>query len=667
MLRVFHTCRRRVAPVLVPILWCLSAALSACRSAPAPVTVESLLAEMTDLDTLAREPRPFFTHATASSYSRESHKGGDAWFDNHDVGQYVRAEPRDGRVEYVLADLAGPGAVTRIWSANPTLATTVRFYFDGEPAPRIAEPLAALFEGKLPPFAPEFSYVSGTGGNLYFPLPFSRSLRVTVEGKPGDKPPRLYYEIGSRTYEAGTRVETFDPSQASRLRAAVAAAGRALVEPAARSGGEWIDARVLVPPGATRAVPAVLGEKAVVEWSARMPGQPPGAWREVVLEATFDGERSIEVPLGDFFGSGPGVNPYENLFFTVTAGGTMTSRLPMPFRSSMAMELTNTGAASRTVDLRLRVVRRAFTPRDWYLRAQWTTETRDSWPPFDVNVLAAKGPGKVVGTVYEIANPVLIWWGEGDQKVFVDGEAFPSTFGTGTEDDYGFAYGHNEPFVRPFHAQTRVDGPWSGGHISLNRWLVLDALPFRASIRFDQEMWHWIPCRPTWAQVIYWYAKPGTPGPAAVDRSSLTPRDLGVREAMHPVEGEALEHEETGGRAATERLANCSGAEHLVWANAKPGDRLTVRFKAPGAGRYDIALNLCQAPGYGRHRLVVNGGPAAVEVDGFSPRLYWVRPTFENVELREGDNVLTAVALRPNPAAEPGNRLGLDYVLLVRR
>ena len=460
---------RRVALALVALAACLSAALPACRPAPPPVTVESLLREMTDLETLAREPRPFYTHATASSYSRESRKGGDAWFDNHDVGQYVRDEARDGRVEYVLADLAGPGAVTRIWSANPTLATTVRFYFDGEASPRLAAPLAALFEGKLAPFAPAFSYVSGTGGNLYFPLPFSRSLRITVEGQAGDKPPRLYYEIGSRTYEAGTRVETFDPSQASRLAPAVTAAGRALAAPAAPGGGEWVTARVAVPPGATRGIPAVLGEKAVVEWSARMPGQPPGAWREVVLGATFDGERSIEVPLGDFFGSGPGVNPYENLFFTVTSDGVMTSRLPMPFRSSMAMELTNTGAASRTVDLRVRVVKRPFTPRDWHLRAQWTTETRDSWPPFDVTVLATKGPGKVVGTVYEIANPVLIWWGEGDQKVFVDGEAFPSTFGTGTEDDYGFAYGHNEPFVRPFHAQTRVDGPGSGGHVSGQR------------------------------------------------------------------------------------------------------------------------------------------------------------------------------------------------------
>lgn len=205
--------------------------------------------------------------------------------------------------------------------------------------------------------------------------------------------------------------------------------------------------------------------------------------------------------------------------------------------------------------------------------------TRDTWPFFDTSFLDTTGEGKVVGSVYQLANPVLIWWGEGDQKIFIDSESFPSTFGTGTEDDYGFAYGYNGPFVHPSHAQTRVDGPGSGGHISLNRWYVLDALPYSTAVRFDQEMWHWMPCRPTWAHVVYWYAKPGTPGLRATDRQALAPVDLGIRENMlEPYEAELLAFETTGGTAETERLANCSRAEHLVWRDAGPGDRLAVPF-----------------------------------------------------------------------------------------
>ncbi len=346
----------------------------------------------------------------------------------------------------------------------------------------------------------------------------------------------------------------------------------------------------------------------------------------------------------------------------------MTSRLPMPFEKSMRLRLRNTGSVPYEVELSIGVVPRKFKEGTYHLRAQWGALTRDSRPPFDVNFLKTTGEGKVVGTVYQVANPSLVWWGEGDQKIFIDGEAFPSTFGTGTEDDYGYAYGDNRPFVRPYHAQTRVDGPWSGGHISLNRWYVLDALPFRTGITFDQEIWHWMSCRPSWSHVIYWYAAPGTPGPRPVDPALLDPPDLGIREDMlEPFEGEALAHTVTGGTAAKERLANCAGAEHLVWRKARPGDRLTVRFPVAEAGLYAIELNLCQSPDYGRYRFSVNNRAVPDPVDGYAPDLRWIQVRLGAFELKAGENALTMEILKPNPAAEPGNLLGLDYVFLIKK
>jgi hypothetical protein len=656
-------------------------AVGAAKNAARPpiVNVASLLREMADFEALARRPLPYFKEETSSSYSRESHQGGQAWFDNKDVGQYVRTETNAGRKEHVLADLRGPGTITRFWSANPDLANLVRFYFDGEARPRLELPLSAFFTGLTSPWGPDFSYISGTGGNLYYPIPFGTSLKITIEEK--EKPVRLYYEIGHRAYPEGTPVGTYDPSRAADWAGTQAETALALrhPRPAVAPAAKALSARLTLGPGRTEEFPRLSGEQAVSEWSARIPDtresrdwadprRPHNAWRNILLEIDFDGERSVYVPLGDFFGSAPGVNPYENLFFTVAADGTMTSRLLMPFKKSMQLRLTNTGPIPYAIDLKVRAAARPFAEGTYHLRAQWGTLTRDSWPFFDVNFLAARGEGKVVGTVYQIANPALIWWGEGDQKVFVDGEPFPSTFGTGTEDDYGFAYGDNRPFVRPYHAQTRVDGPWSGGHISLNRWYVLDALPFRSGLRFDEEMWHWMPCRPTWTHVIYWYAAPGTPGPRAVDRTKLGPRDLGIREDMlEPLEGESLRHEETGGTAKKERLANCSGAEHLVWRGAKPGDRLTVHFPVSEAGRYAIEVNLCMSPDYGRHRLLVNGRPALPSLDGYSPKLFWQQTNLGVFDLQKGDNVLTAETLESNPAAKAGSLFGLDYVFLTRK
>ena len=644
------------------------------------ITVPNLLQEMVDFENLARRPEPFFKQAMASSYDRKSHQGGDAWFENYDVGQYVRTETNDVRKEHVLADLKGPGVITRFWSANPTNANITRFYFDGETQPRIEVPLAALFNGKTKPFGQDFSYISGTGGNLYYPIPYGSSLKITVEEK--DKPLRLYYEIGYRTYPAGTVVETFDPREADSWAQVQTQVACALYRPESAPilrGSEWISRRLTIAPGETCSLPEVQGQKAVYSWSARVvdtkedlpwddPQRAHNAYRFLILNVGFDGETSIETPLGDFFGSGPGVNPYENLFFTVDASGWMTSRLLMPFKKSMTLSLTNDGRIPYTVEVSLRVGPHRFTNRSYHLRAQWGTLTRQTWPPFDTNFLDTAGEGKVVGTVYQLANTVLIWWGEGDQKISIDGESFPSTFGTGTEDDYGFAYGYNGPFTRPYHAQTRVDGPASGGHISLNRWYVLDALPYRKAVRFDQEIWHWMPCEPTWSHVIYWYAKPGTPVPLAVDRKTLAPVDLGVRENMlDPFEGEGPAFETTGGKAEKQRLANCSGAEHLVWHDVKPGDRLTVHFPVPQAGRYSVELNLCMSPDYGRQKLSIDGTAVEQPIDCYSPKLYWLHAKLGVFDLEAGDNTLEVEALEPNPDASSKNQFGLDYIFLTRQ
>jgi hypothetical protein len=655
-----------------------------CANTRRTITVESLLLEMVDLDNLARSPEPFFKQAQASSYSRKSHEGGEAWFDNLDRGQYVRVESKDGRKENVLADLKGPGTVTRFWSANPRTTNLARFYFDGEPAPRLELPLADLFRGLGNPFGPDFSYVSGTGGNLYYPLPYAASLKITVEE--ADKPLNLYYEIGFRTFDAGARVETFDPVAADRWEALQARIGRALARPepaAAPKNADWINSRVVVPPGETMTVASVDGEKAVYEWSARVletnergpwtdPKRSHNALRFLVLKIDFDGEKSVETPLGDFFGSGPGLNPYQNLYFTVDGTGRMTSRLLMPFRKKMELRLTNNGTAPYAVEALLCVAPRRFSERELHLRAQWRSLSRWTWPPFDTNILETKGEGKVVGTVYEIANDGLIWWGEGDQKISIDGEPFPSTFGTGTEDDYGYAYGNNRPFTRPYHAQTRVDGPGSGGHISLNRWYVLDALPYRNAVRFDQEIWHWMPCKPTWNQIIYWYAEPGSPGPVEVDKATLAPVDLGVRANMLEIlEGEDLRFEARGGTAKNERLANCSGAEHLVWRDARPGERLIVHFTVLKAGKYSVELNLRTSPDTGRQELAVNGTkaligePATAVADGYSASLGWTRPKLGVFDLKEGDNTLEVRALAPNREAKPGSLFGLDYIFLI--
>jgi len=81
-----------------------------------PVSLASLLDEMVRRDRLARWPAPAYTCRQASSYDRDSiapDKPG--WFANWDRSQFVRVDERDGRKEYVMLEVDGPGAIVRIW------------------------------------------------------------------------------------------------------------------------------------------------------------------------------------------------------------------------------------------------------------------------------------------------------------------------------------------------------------------------------------------------------------------------------------------------------------------------------------------------------------------------------------------------------------------------
>ncbi len=650
------------------------------HAAEAEVTVDKLLGEMVDLVALSRTPRPGYLTAMDSSYNRDSETAGpgvaadDNWFANEDYSFYLRDEVNAGRKEHVLADLKGPGAVTRIWSANPHAPSHVRFYFDGEETARLDTRFEELFWGRRDPFWNEFSYIAATGGNFYFPLPYARSLKITIEA---DCPEEFYYEITHRTYDAGTTVETFDPKSITRFRSTEARVASALQHPvpvSAPASARWESATVDVEPGKTATLPVIEGEQAVFEWSARVigtddslawtdPRRPHNAYRYLILEAAFDGEKAIRVPLGDFFGSGPGVQPYEDLAFTVRPDGRMTSRFLMPFRRSMAMSLTNMGTAPYRVELRLHVGPHTFGDRGLTFHAQWGATSRYTRPFFDEPFLVTSGQGKVVGSVYEVANPVVFWWGEGDQKIFVDDDTFPSLFGTGTEDDYGYAYSSPELFARPLHAQTRADGPGNYGLVSNTRVQMLDAIPYRKRIRFYSEMWHPIHCRPTWTHVIFWYAEPGGAEPAPIDTALLRPIELGSSANVSVLEGEDLHFEASAGNAEVAGLP--SGAKQILWRQKRPGDRLTVHFPIKVKGRYAVELNVSESPAHGKHRFAVDDQPATDPLDGYAPSLRWGQHKLGVFDLTAGDNTLVVTSLAPSTLAE-SDAFGVDYILVTR-
>jgi hypothetical protein len=123
------------------------------------------------------------------------------------------------------------------------------------------------------------------------------------------------------------------------------------------------------------------------------------------------------------------------------------------------------------------------------------------------------------------------WWGEGDEKVWVDGDRFPSIFGTGTEDYFGYAYCCQYfKFTHAFHGVSLPTREWlfipqslpipwfwewlsrqspKPAVVSQYRWQILDAAPFDQRFRFDMEIWHQRATTLDLNATAYWYAQPG--------------------------------------------------------------------------------------------------------------------------------------------------------------
>ncbi len=111
---------------------------------------------------------------SASSYDRTG--GNDDGF----AGTYSFVRKEAGGL--VIADLKGPGMVTRIWTPTPS-DDIVEFYFDGETAPRISEKFFDLFSGKRFPFLALLSGIGADGFYTYVPLEYKKSLKIIVKAK----------------------------------------------------------------------------------------------------------------------------------------------------------------------------------------------------------------------------------------------------------------------------------------------------------------------------------------------------------------------------------------------------------------------------------------------------------------------------------------------------
>lgn len=215
--------------------------------------------------------------------------------------------------------------------------------------------------------------------------------------------------------------------------------------------------------------------------------------RMLVLRFYWDDETepSVEAPLGDFFGSGHGMEE-ECLSLPITSVHDGTGRncwFEMPFRRKARMTITN--EADKDI--------RAFY---WNIDWQKHTELEDDILYFharykqeypttkgcDYNILNAKGNGHYVGTVISVEKNIKPgWYGEGDEKFYIDGEEKPSIWGTGTEDYFLTAWCPTVHHTAFSGCSIWQDCNHAGDKMTGYRFHIADPIPFKKQLRVDIE------------------------------------------------------------------------------------------------------------------------------------------------------------------------------------
>jgi len=670
----------------VAVLACAAAAWAQDR----PVTLESLLNEMADHAAVARWPQPEYTCRQASSYDRKSKTPADAagWFANTDnmdgSGDSLRWETHQGRRECVLMDVDGPGAVVRFWTAGQPPKGKVRFYLDGAAEPAIEAPMFDLLAGKA--FVPRPLAIenAGAAANLYLPIPYAKHCKVTYDeanpGNPNAPPPGRWYNIEYRTYAPGTTVKTFTMDDFRALEPMVAKVARTLLDPPAMAAGKAASLDTVVEPGKEAAVDLPAGPAAVRLLEVRLDAGPAdrleAALRSTVLRAAFDGEDAVWCPVGDFFGSGLGVNALQSWYRAVAKDGTLVCRWVMPYRESGRFSVLNLGTEKVTVRLAARVGDWPWDDRSMHFRANWRQERGIPTRPYqDWNYIAATGKGLYLGDTLALFNPVNAWWGEGDEKIRVDGEAFPSHFGTGSEDHYGYAWGNPAVFQGPFCNQPAPSKDI--GHRANTRIRVLDAIPFTKSLKYDMEVWHWADCKVAYSVACYWYAPPET-------TTSIRGDPASAAEAI-PLPGgpavkikDAIECETMKMLAKSDELKPSTQKDYPFaagqWSQdaqlfvqaTKPGQFVELLVTEGVTGPRKLTLYATRSHDYGILRFSVNGKKVEKEFDGWNKEPVLTGPVeLGTFEPQDGRIVLRVEVVGTNPQSRgPKYYFGLDAVVL---
>ncbi len=679
--------------IIYSILFLLVVNYCSCNEKP-KVTLESLLKEMVDVTQFSNSSNLNYITFQESSYDRKSTSPeNDKWYANNDGFGIVNTDTVDGRIEKVLFESNKPGAITRIWITTINPKGTLRFYFDGNKQPGwiinsydlTKFGISALGKGLLQPHTSYEEGIKG-GSTFYLPIPYAKSCKVTLEEPIGWNAPPRYYHINYREYNEPVQLETFSVDVVKKNWDLIVETDKQLLS-GIKTEGEIINETAKLLPKDSLILELPKGNRAVSELEIQVTVDSANyekVTRQLILCGIFDGKKTITAPVSDFFGCGIGA-PYNTSWFLSNNGkGLFTCKWFMPYNATAKFVIHNFSDISIPVKLSVKTRKHKWTDHSLYFHASWKQErnipvTNVQAECSEWNFTTIIGRGIYCGDMLSLFNYSPRWYGEGDEKIWIDNETFPSHFGTGTEDYYNSSWAPVVPFYTPFGGAPRADLFSSHGYNTFFRTRNLDAIPFNNEFKFNIEMISWVPGKVNYATTVYWYGDKNAHTTYDFDVNEVlvklpeapeNPRDFKVEDC---IEFEEIDYSAKSDAIQTDKQnmlgfsdGKWSGGKQVTVFGGKVGDYIEYDLPTKAEGFYTLFLYTTKSLDYGIISISIND-KLSTDLDLYCPFV----TNSEVVQINDvpiiNHKVKLKIALSGKNDKSPGYMFGLDCVKLIKQ
>lgn len=426
---------------------------------------------------------------------------------------------------------------------------------------------------------------------------------------------------------------------------------------------------ISIAPGKEARILQVQGPGIITRIWFQIDSDDPYFLRRILLKMYWDHEDdpSVEVPIGDFFGSGFSYRQYVTPYLGMSSGG-YTCFFPMPFEDFARIVIVNESSHELKglyYQIDYQKLESPISTDVGYFHAFWH---RDSDTDYDSNftVLKTTGHGHIVGVNMSIQSYNRTFsFLEGDEKVFVDGEKKPSIHGTGTEDYFSSGWYFNKgEYAGPYNGLVLKDD--SLGRISAYRFHILDPIPFKKSVNFTIEHGYNNTEVADYSSTVYWYqVEPHVKFPPMVKSGLRIP--LRTIPPVDILEAEKLTFNLGKIRSKVMDMSDYGvewGGSKQLLIECGPKDEFSLNLNRLEESGYNIRIYYTCGPEYGNADVFL-GTEKVGQIKGYSP---FIRPggflTIPNfVNIYNGLNLQFSVTGKDSLSG--GYFVGIDGIKLI--